>query len=445
MQKLHDLLETTGLLSHLRNRCSEQTPCYLVGGSIRDAILGQSFEADLDFSLPGNPTAFAQEIAASFSGSWFLLDADRQQSRVVFHSNGVRITCDFIPFRAKDLEEDLRKRDFTINAIAWPCHLPLEVDQFIDPMGGVRDIHKQLLRICNSKTFIDDPLRTLKGVRHAATLNFDFEPVTAALLRESVSHIDQIAPERLRAELAKTLSAENAWRGISLLQQTGLLNEIFGQPAKKEGLEQALAGMQRFHRLLHSLDDVQHSNLLTTLDVEGEEFLSLRSLLKFTVFLQGYRPIALQNVLRALRFSNHSIDFILACLQLDIPAKLEEIDALPNSSRAHARWVAGLGRAPLAVLLLLLSYLPADREVGPILDSLSTAFLSYAENDRLPDLLDGDWLRATYNLPSGPVVGRLLELLRQAELQGEIASAAEARLWLHDRQKTIDNILLEHL
>jgi len=417
----------------------------MVGGAVRDAIFGLGFEADFDFTLPEEPTEFAQEFAGAFSGTWFMLDAQRQYSRVVFNCRRERIVCDFSPFRAPDLEADLRKRDFTINAIAWPCHLPLVVDQFIDPMGGVRDIHKRLLRVCSSKAFLDDPLRTLKGVRHAATLNFDFEPVSAALLRDAVAQIDQVAPERLRAELAKTLSADNAWRGISLLQETGLLVEIFGQPTHKGGLQTALAGMQRLDRLLHGLDAEKHVDLLASLSGESEEFLSLLSLLRFAVFCQGYRPIALQNVLRSLRFSNRSIDFIMVCQQLDIPVRLNELASLPDTPRARARWVSGFGRDPLAVLLLLLLQLPPEADLLSLVEAFSSAFLAYAENDRLPDLLDGDWLRTTFNLSEGPVVGRLLELLRQAEIKGEITTSAEARRWLHDQQKTIDKILLEHL
>jgi len=445
MQRLLDILVSSGILPFLRSHSSEQAPCYLVGGALRDAILGLDLEADFDFSLPADATGFARKFASAFSGSWFMLDEQRQQSRVVFKSAGDRIICDFIPFRAPGIEGDLRKRDFTVNAIAWACHQPLEVDQLLDPLGGVRDIHKQLLRACNAQTFIEDPLRTLKGVRHATTLNFDFEPATATLLREAVPHIDQVAPERLRGELARIYSAEHAWRGVSILQETGLLVEIFGNPAHKQGLEQALANMQRLQRCLHALEPDLHTGLLDVLAIDFEDSLNLCSLLKIAAFCRGYQPIALKNVLRALRFSNRSIDLLINAQQLDPAARLQELESLPETPRARARWVQELGREPLAILFLILLHLPMDRDPIPLLESFSAAYLAFAEDGRLPDLLDGDWLQTTYNLTAGPVVGRLLDALRQAELRGEIATPQEARRWLHEQQKMIDNILLEHL
>jgi len=445
MQILVDLLNKTRIHDYLRRNCSNESPCYLVGGAVRDSILGIDVEVDFDFALPSDPSAFAQKFAAEFNGTWFMLDEQRLHSRVVHIHDHQRIVCDFIPFRAPSLDNDLRKRDFTINAIAWPCHLPLDVDNLIDPMAGIRDIHKRLLRACNAQAFIDDPLRTLKGVRHATALNFDFEPATFALIKEAVSHIDQVAPERLRAELARIFSAENAWRGVNLLQQTGLLVEIFGHSAQQQGLEKALGYMQRLHRALHALDSELHAGLLQILASGVEEFFTLSSLLKFAAFFQGYQPIALKNVLRALRFSNRSIDFLVTAQHLDFERLLSELDQLPDTHRARARWVFALGKEPLAVLFLTLLHTATDRDPLPLLESCSAAYLAHTENGKLPDLLDGDWLRTTYNLDEGPVVGRLLECLRQAELQGEISTPQDARRWLHEHQKMIDKILLEHL
>jgi poly(A) polymerase len=154
--------------------------CFLVGGALRDWQLGRPV-ADLDFAVSCDPTELARAFAAAVGGHWFLLDAERRQSRVVAGRRDV--TYDFAPYRADDLAGDLRLRDFTINALALPVVAGNALPPLIDPLGGVSHLQTGLLRGCSSGVFQDDPLRILKGIRHCAALGLAVEPSTLDWMR----------------------------------------------------------------------------------------------------------------------------------------------------------------------------------------------------------------------------------------------------------------------
>ena len=116
IEKLKDDLHRYPHFSVLQQVFS-RTESYLVGGAIRDLLLGRPI-SDLDLISPGNPTELAKKFASLVGGHWFWLDQEHQQSRVVLKQNEPNTTFDFAPFRAPDLKNDLLDRDFTINAIA---------------------------------------------------------------------------------------------------------------------------------------------------------------------------------------------------------------------------------------------------------------------------------------------------------------------------------------
>ena len=444
MEQLKQFLDDSGILAYLNGRGDDAAPVYLVGGALRDCLIG-TVGADLDFIMPEDPTACAKGLAHIFSGTWFMLDKTRNQSRVVFDIDGERFICDFAPFRAPTLEEDLQNRDFTINALAWPCGAPTITGHIFDPLGGIDDLKTRRLRACSDRSFMEDPLRTLKGVRHATCMHLSIESETLNLLRDAVANIDQIAPERVRAELAKIFADDDVTTGIQLLSETGLLAELFGHPAQTESVSLAIERIGHLETLLAEVSSAESKELQPALNKDFEEFLHLSSVLKLSTFCRAYRPIALENVLKALRFSNRTVAFVMDMQSRSLNDYLKDLSYLPESTRGQARWVANLGREPIGVLYMLMAeMLDLQMNIAAI-SLLPDSFFLHAEEGKLADLVDGNWLCANYQIKPGPVIGRLLKLVEEAELNGEVATTQEARKWLWDNQKTIDNILLEHL
>lgn len=150
---------------------------YLVGGSVRDALMGRRRDyLDLDFVLAEGAVETASTIAGLHHAGFTVLDAERQIARVVFD----HATADFALQEGETLAIDLFRRDFTINAIAYDPHN----GQLIDPVHGCADLQRGIVRMIARNNLRDDPLRLLRAYRQAAQLEFTLEPSTQEAIRE---------------------------------------------------------------------------------------------------------------------------------------------------------------------------------------------------------------------------------------------------------------------
>lgn len=155
------------------NRQELPENAYLVGGAVRDALLNRQKDyIDLDFVVPEKAIEIAQTIAHHYKAGFVVLDAVRQIARVVFPQG----TLDFAQQEGESLEIDLKRRDFTVNALAYNLH----TQEIFDPLGGLKDLGCQSLRMISRENLQDDPLRLLRAYRQAAQLDFEIEPHTRA-------------------------------------------------------------------------------------------------------------------------------------------------------------------------------------------------------------------------------------------------------------------------
>src|SRR4028119_1421047 len=174
-------------------------PAYLVGGAVRDALLGRrSHYFDLDFVMLTRAVKTARKIADRTKGGFVLLDAERQIARVVFAGG----TVDLAQAEGGSLEGDLLRRDFRINAIAYNPF----TGEIIDPLDGQTDLRLGVLRMISRSNLVDDPLRLLRAYRQAAQLGFAIEPETQSAIRELAPLLSRVAVERVRTELGYLLS-----------------------------------------------------------------------------------------------------------------------------------------------------------------------------------------------------------------------------------------------
>ncbi len=203
---------------------------FLVGGSIRDDLLGE-MDTDLDFATD----AFPDRTAAIVEGCGAIYRVGERFGTIGLALDGYR--AEITTYRSEEkyaagsrkpevrfgrtLLEDLSRRDFTINAMARD---PL-TEELIDPLHGVQDLTAGIIRAVGSPKdrFLEDPLRLLRAVRFAARFNFVIEPDTREALSETAPALETISRERIRDEYGKTLTGPNAVRGLTLLRDTGLL------------------------------------------------------------------------------------------------------------------------------------------------------------------------------------------------------------------------------
>lgn len=210
------------ILETLREFSTPGRPVYLVGGGVRDQLLDRPAH-DFDFVLPGETRRLARKVADQLDGAFYILDEERDTTRVVLgvdDSPENRLTLDFAALRAQDLEGDLRARDFTINAMAFDVARP---DHLIDPTGGLADVREGRIRACSPTSLSSDAVRVLRGIRQALAFKFRIDPETVRLMRIAAPLLTKPSAERLRDELFKMLDGVQVSLAIRLLDQVGAL------------------------------------------------------------------------------------------------------------------------------------------------------------------------------------------------------------------------------
>jgi len=206
---------------------------YLVGGCVRDLALGRDL-VDVDVVAEGDVQSLAATTASALGGRWVAHD---EFGTVTLEVNGARV--DLAMARAESyarpgalphvrpagIEQDLARRDFTINALALGLCGP-ERGRLLDPFGGWEDLRRGLVRVLHQRSFIDDATRILRAIRYAARLGFRLERQTALALRRDTSYLDTISGARLRQEVLRLLAEERPETALLLCQRLGVLEAI---------------------------------------------------------------------------------------------------------------------------------------------------------------------------------------------------------------------------
>lgn len=202
---------------------------YLVGGFIRDLVIGRKVKRELDIVIQAEPDPFARAFADKIDGSYFPLDKENGVFCVVKGSGKEAWRFDFSRMRGRDIGEDLHFRDFTMNALAVRISdillEPRKLD-IIDPLEGIEDLARKKIRAISEKSFIDDPIRLIRGVRFSAILRFDISSETLELIRRNSALINRVSSERVRDELALIFSVSASSRYIEMLDDLGLLGRV---------------------------------------------------------------------------------------------------------------------------------------------------------------------------------------------------------------------------
>ncbi len=389
------------------------TRCWLVGGALRDDLLGRA-SRDFDLALDTDPTAIARSAARALGGTFVLLDSGRNQSRVVFQHDARNYTLDFAPLRAASLSEDLRLRDFTFNALACDLQHP---DTLIDPLGGKQDLSDGVLRPCSQGVLTADPLRLLKGVRHMVEFGVRAHSELEQAFEGSPQTLLEVAPERIKSELGKIFSSPQVVRGTGCLAKFRLLDPLL-EPFLGEGLGydesavfQVLGADSRFEAVG-----------LTDLLARGvEEHWTLTGLVRMCRFLGAPTVgLKLRKALTGLRFSRRaqSIAEMLTSIGEDSPS-----GQLNPASRRAALWLDRFRGSPCAAALCLAS-LPALVAID--LPVMLATWQAQQVRGRVPDLVPAATLMERFGLLPGERIGKALDFVREEEISGRISSVFEA-------------------
>ena len=239
----------------LRALAALGTTAWLVGGAVRDRLL-QRRTSDFDVVVAGDVASCARGVARGARGYAFELSEAFGAWRVVAHDRTWQL--DLMALDGATIEQDLGRRDLTVNAIAEP----VGGGGHVDPFGGIEDLRARILRAVSGSALIDDPLRVIRLARLACELMFEIELGTAQAARAAAPRLTAVSPERVFEELKRLICADRAPAGIGLLGSLGISAAVLPELDALEGIDQS-----RFHHL----DVLGHTRLVLAQTIEITE------------------------------------------------------------------------------------------------------------------------------------------------------------------------------
>lgn len=481
----------TSILTVVRGALQPDQEVFLVGGAVRDLLLRRELH-DLDFAMGENPVLLTRKIARELNAGFFILDDERHTTRVVYHRpDGSDFPLDFVQFTGSDLEDDLRHRDFTLNAIALDIR---QEDELIDPLGGRADLEAGLLKACGDHALLDDPVRALRAVRLVIQFDLVYAPGLETLIRAAATHLHETTIERQRDELFRILEGSDPGKGLRECQRLGLL---VGLVSPLEVQEVIPASPPHYFPLLeHTFQVVgTYQSLMEAFDQDRDTSkeaswllnTAFKTLRPFQKQLQVYfagevtpgRPIRSLALLGALlhdiakpetvsrgedgRLHFYGHDHVGSEMTWEIARGLQ-------LSNAEAKWLSTLVRYHMRLLPMERAEHGPDRrmlyrffhEVGEVGAAIAILYLADTAATYGPELTEEKWNRAVstasavlrawwqdhdevvapkllldgndiqneFNLKPGAMIGSLIALLREAQASGEVKDAAAARAFI---------------
>jgi putative nucleotidyltransferase with HDIG domain len=433
-----------------------------------------------------------------------VLDDVRDTGRVIVsESSGSRIFLDFATYRGSNLEEDLRARDFTMNAIAFN----LQDQTLIDPLNGASDLRNRLIRACSPSSLSDDPVRILRAVRQAAALGCKIQPETRQSMKQAAHLLPGISPERLRDELFKILEGPKPDASLRALEMLGLFPYLLPELTALKGViqtaphiydvwEHTLKVLGYLEEILSALapgynadntNDLFTGLLTLRIGRFREQFAahladslntdrSVRAALFFAALYHDIEKPSTRTIdedgrirffdhdvkgaetavrrAEAFNLSNDEVMRIRKIIQHHMrfhffTSRLEGEQKEP-SRKAIYRFFRDSGEAAIDLVLLGLADLrgtyastltqgtwTAALDVARIL--LENYWEKREETIAPPRLLDGTDLMHELSLKPGPMIGRLLEAIREGQATGKIGTLEEALEFAKQQLKDMEN------
>ena len=444
---------------------------YIVGGSVRDLLLDRT-PFDYDIVVIGNPDKFAKKIAKNTDGHRVKIGRPGQN---IIRVISVDKIFDISAAKGNSIEKDLKKRDFTINALAYS----LSSGKIIDCLGGLQDLANNRISMASKNIFRKDPVRLIRAYRLGASLNFEIEPQTVAAIKKHISLIHHSAGERIKTELSKLLQASRSYSYISNMAETGLLQTIFPELTPLKGCAQNKH--HRYDVFEHTLKAFYHLELLLN---KYDRFISTISnqidftmdkeksaLLKLSILLHDIgKPHAkiidqtrnvhfyhhdqkgaelIQNISKRLKFSNHErrfLDFIIRNHMRPL-FLFTSHQKKSLTRRASTRFFIKCGKYTPDLLLHSIADMQGkgDAEENEFFirfakNMIHDFFLNFEPKRSRPPLITGHDLISEFGLTPSPFFKTILSRIEEARLSKEIinrpAALKRVKKFLNSSAKT---------
>ena len=467
---LRELVRRSPLLVELGERFT-QAGCavHLVGGSVRDALLGRLGD-DLDLTTDARPEQILEVVEPWADATW---KTGIAFGTVGVQKNGVRIEITTYRSEAYDaasrkpevsfgdsLEDDLLRRDFAMNAMAVALPDWNAPGAFVDPYGGMADLTARLIRTPGSPaaSFDDDPLRMLRAARFCAQLGFSVAPEVVTAMTERAERLSIVSAERVRAELEKLLLSPYPRAGLSLLVDTGLADQVLPElPALRLEIDEHHQHKDVYEHTLQVLERAM------ALEDDGPDLVLRLAALLHDIGKPATRRLEpgggvcfhhheikgahlARRRLQKLTFGKDVIDAVFLLTELHLRFHgYGQPGTSPWTDAAVRRYVHDAGDQLDRLHKLTRSDCTTRNRrraaaLSAAYDDLERRIAVLAEQEELgrirPDL-DGNQIMALLDLPPGPLVGKaykhLLELRMEQGPLGQEAAESALRAWFADQ------------
>lgn len=474
------IMENKILEKVYRLASEDRLKIYITGGYLRSLLLNLPVEGiDVDLLvIDGSVVTFARKTAEILQGTMVELDRRNGIYRVVIKQEKRNSSIlDFTSPKGRDLMEDLKKRDFTVNSLAMELGDYLKTPSggqkyIIDVNGGIQDLRERKMRVISEEAFKDDPLRLIRGIRLCAALDFHLEERTLGWMYSFRESLKEISGERVRDELWKIIDMKDSFSWITFMEERlGFLSVLFPEVGRMKATEQNFYhGENVWIHCLRTFKSIESNIESPPFPLEmalkikehlGQELVSSRKrkhLLKFFALFHDVGKIKTKKVLESGRivFHRHEVEGIPYLENYSERLKLSsrERRILSNLTRQHmhplflqvAKKVSPrafyklfkkCGEETVEVLMHSLSDFTAKREakenfqeIKPYRAFIEETFKKYFYEGETfvtpPDIISGDEIMEYLDLHPSPGVGYILAKIKEAQVEGKVKTRKEA-------------------
>jgi poly(A) polymerase len=422
---------------------------YLVGGCVRDLMLNPSADSiDIDIMVEGDGISFAKLLAKKMNVPKVVPFPKFATAKIPYHEYEIEVASARLEsydkssrnpssIQISNIQDDLLRRDFTINAMAISLN-ENNFGEFFDPFNGMEDLKNKILKtpLNPDNTFSDDPLRMMRACYFASKLSLEIEPECLLSIQNNSERISIVSQERITNELFKILGTDRPSIGLNILQQSGLMEYVFPEISIMYGLDQS----NEYHHkdiFYHTLEVVDNAAKLSNNvdlrlaalvhDIAKPKTRRLSKSKGYTFY--GHDDVGarmLKGVAESMKFSNSTRDFITKLTALHLrPISLAKKEVTDSAIR---RLIVDAGEEIVDLMTLCRADITTKnpKNISKYLanfDRVDKRIKEVTEIDKLKAFqspVRGDEIMKMFNLSPGKEVGKIKTMIEDAIINGEI-------------------------
>ena len=469
MTLIKDIINQNKRLSNISKIISDlsreiQIDAYLVGGCVRDLMLNPSKDAiDVDIMVEGDGIAFAKILAQKINVPKIVPFKKFATAKIPYKEFEIEVASARLETYDKssrspsevtlsNIQDDLLRRDFTVNAMAVSLN-EQNFGEFFDPFNGMEDLNNKILKtpLDPDTTFSDDPLRMMRAAYFASKLSLSIEKNCLESIKDNAERISIVSQERITNELFKILGTKKPSIGLDILQQSGLMTFVFPEISVMYGLDQS----NEYHHkdiFYHTLEVVDNAAQLSDKldlrlaalvhDIAKPKTRRLSKSKGYTFY--GHDDVGarmLKGISTNMKFSNSTRDYITKLTSLHLrPISLAKKDVTDSAIR---RLIVDAGEEIDDLMKLCRADITTKnpKNITKYLgnfDRVEKRMNEVIEIDKLKAFqspVRGDEIMKMFDLPPGKEVGKIKTMVEDAIINGEIKNDYSSAMSFLDQMK----------